>query len=92
MNAIAQRLLPASSMSPAGRLHMLLFLVLLSSWAGLHTRVNCYSMSSGDTGAAQVSTVLGVVIREQREEKAWTEGVAIWVAILVVSLVGMQPH
>ncbi|KAL3146758.1 hypothetical protein ABBQ38_014742 [Trebouxia sp. C0009 RCD-2024] len=38
--------------------------------------------------AALVSTVLGVVIKEQREEKAWTEGVAIWVAVLVVSLVG----
>lgn len=37
---------------------------------------------------AQVSTVLGVTIKEQREEKAWTEGVAIWVAVLVVSLVG----
>jgi len=35
-----------------------------------------------------VSTVLGVTIKEQREEKAWTEGVAIWVAVLVVSLVG----
>lgn len=32
--------------------------------------------------------MLGVSIKEQREEKAWTEGVAIWVAILVVSLVG----
>ncbi|DBB18563.1 hypothetical protein WJX82_010215 [Trebouxia sp. C0006] len=38
--------------------------------------------------AALVSTVLGVTIKEQREEKAWTEGVAIWVAVLVVSLVG----
>ncbi len=35
-----------------------------------------------------MSTVLGVTIKEQREEKAWTEGVAIWVAVLVVSLVG----
>ena len=32
--------------------------------------------------------MLGISIKEQREEKAWTEGVAIWVAILVVSLVG----
>ena len=42
-------------------------------------------------GVSQVSTVLGVVIREQREEKAWTEGVAIWAAVLVVSLVGQHP-
>ena len=62
--------------------------MLLSSWAVIFKR-NCHYVSSGDT-AAQVSTVLGVVIKEQREEKAWTEGVAIWVAILVVSLVGMQ--
>ena len=41
--------------------------------------------------AAQVSTVLGVVIEEQREEKAWTEGVAIWAAVMVVSLVGPHP-
>lgn len=38
----------------------------------------------------QVSTVLGVVIKQQREERAWTEGVAIWVAVLVVSSVGEQ--
>lgn len=44
---------------------------------------NCQSVE-------QVSTVLGVVIREQREEKAWTEGVAIWVAVMVVSLVGLH--
>lgn len=36
----------------------------------------------------QVSTVLGVAIKEEREQKAWTEGVAIWVAVIVVSLVG----
>lgn len=31
---------------------------------------------------------MGVAIKEQREERAWTEGVAIWVAVLVVSSVG----
>ena len=36
----------------------------------------------------QVSTILGVAIKQQREERAWTEGVAIWVAVLVVSSVG----
>ena len=36
----------------------------------------------------QVSTVLGFAIRSQREEAAWTEGIAIWVAVGVVSLVG----
>lgn len=41
-------------------------------------------------GAMQVSTVLGVAIEEEREQKAWSEGVAIWVAVIVVSLVGEQ--
>lgn len=36
----------------------------------------------------QVSTVLGVAIKEEREQNAWSEGVAIWVAVIVVSLVG----
>lgn len=38
--------------------------------------------------AALVSTVLGAAIPEERADNAWTEGVAIWVAVLVVSLVG----
>ncbi|DBB05302.1 TPA: hypothetical protein ACH3X3_010532 [Trebouxia sp. C0006] len=38
--------------------------------------------------AALVSTVLGVAIKEEREQNAWSEGVAIWVAVIVVSLVG----
>jgi Ca2+-transporting ATPase len=38
--------------------------------------------------AALISTILGVAIPEEREQSAWTEGVAIWVAVLVVSLVG----
>ena len=37
---------------------------------------------------AQVSTILGAVIPAQRAEQAWTEGVAIWVAVIVVSFVG----
>jgi Ca2+-transporting ATPase len=38
--------------------------------------------------AALISTILGAAIPAEREESAWTEGVAIWVAVLVVSLVG----
>lgn len=38
--------------------------------------------------AALVSTILGCAVPEEREQHAWTEGVAIWVAVLVVSLVG----
>ncbi|KAL4450031.1 hypothetical protein ABPG77_010700 [Micractinium sp. CCAP 211/92] len=38
--------------------------------------------------AALVSTVLGVAVPAEREDSAWSEGVAIWVAVLVVSLVG----
>ena len=41
---------------------------------------------------AQVSTVLGVAIKEEREQKAWSEGVAIWVAVIVVSLVGERSY
>ena len=36
----------------------------------------------------QVSTVIGAAVKEQREEAGWTEGVAIWVAVIVVSFVG----
>ena len=32
--------------------------------------------------------MLGAVIPTQRAEQAWTEGVAIWVAVIVVSFVG----
>ncbi len=35
----------------------------------------------------QISTVLGAAIPEERAQSAWSEGVAIWVAVLVVSLV-----
>lgn len=38
--------------------------------------------------AALISTILGATIPEQREESAWVEGVAIWIAVSVVSLVG----
>lgn len=38
--------------------------------------------------AALVSTVLGVAVTEEREKNAYVEGIAIWVAVLVVSLVG----
>lgn len=38
--------------------------------------------------AATVSTALGAGIKEEREEQAWVEGVAIWVAVIIVSLVG----
>ncbi|KAI7841822.1 hypothetical protein COHA_004351 [Chlorella ohadii] len=38
--------------------------------------------------AAMISTILGVAVPAEREDSAWSEGVAIWVAVLVVSLVG----
>ncbi|GAB4816684.1 hypothetical protein N2152v2_003730 [Parachlorella kessleri] len=38
--------------------------------------------------AALVSTVLGAAVPSEREQQAYTEGIAIWVAVLVVSLVG----
>ena len=36
--------------------------------------------------------MLGFVIKSQREEAAWTEGIAIWVAVAVVSGVGAPCH
>lgn len=36
----------------------------------------------------QVSTALGAAIPEERAHNAWIEGVAIWVAILIVVSVG----
>jgi P-type Ca2+ transporter type 2C len=38
--------------------------------------------------AATVSTVLGAGIPAEREHNAWIEGVAIWVAVIIVSMVG----
>ncbi|KAG2490086.1 hypothetical protein HYH03_011392 [Edaphochlamys debaryana] len=38
--------------------------------------------------AALVSTVLGAAIPEEREKNNWIEGVAIWVAVFIVTLVG----
>lgn len=38
--------------------------------------------------AATISTALGAGVKEEREENAWVEGVAIWVAVILVSLVG----
>ena len=42
----------------------------------------------GPDAFLQISTVLGSAVKEQREESAWSEGVAIWVAVIVVSGVG----
>ena len=36
----------------------------------------------------QVSTVLGVAMPEQRAKNEWIEGVAIWVAVFLVTGVG----
>lgn len=36
----------------------------------------------------QVSTILGVAIKEEREDQGWIDGVAIWVAVFVVAIVG----
>lgn len=38
--------------------------------------------------AALLSTILGVAIEEQRKERAWIDGVAIWMAVIAVSLLG----
>jgi hypothetical protein len=35
-----------------------------------------------------VSTVLGVAIPAQRKEHEWAEGVAIWIAVIIVNMVG----
>jgi ABC-type transport system involved in cytochrome c biogenesis permease subunit len=38
----------------------------------------------------QVSTVLGAALEEQRKEGEYIEGVAIWVAVAIVIMVGEQ--
>eukprot|EP00210_Caulerpa_lentillifera_P000082 g78.t1 len=38
--------------------------------------------------AATISTILGLAITEQRENQEWVDGVAIWVAIAIVSILG----
>ncbi|WIA22054.1 hypothetical protein OEZ85_004399 [Tetradesmus obliquus] len=38
--------------------------------------------------AALVSTVLGAALEEQRKEGEWIEGIAIWVAVVIVIMVG----
>jgi Ca2+-transporting ATPase len=35
-----------------------------------------------------VSTVLGAALEEQRKEGEWIEGIAIWVAVFIVIMVG----
>lgn len=45
-------------------------------------------MFSAFLHALQVSTVLGSAIPEEREKNGWVEGVAIWIAVLVVIGVG----
>ena len=35
-----------------------------------------------------MSTILGAAIKSERDQSAWSEGVAIWVAVIVVSGVG----
>ncbi len=47
--------------------------------------------AEADRTSLQISTVLGTAVKEQREESAWSEGVAIWVAVIVVSGVGAPP-
>jgi Ca2+-transporting ATPase len=39
----------------------------------------------------QVSTGLGAGIPEQRAKNEWIEGVAIWVAVFLVSGIGTPP-
>jgi cyanate permease len=39
------------------------------------------------SAAVQLSTVLGAAIPEERHEKKWIEGIAIWAAIFLVTLV-----
>ena len=38
--------------------------------------------------AATVSVLLGSLVEEEREEHGWVDGVAIWLAVIVVSVFG----
>lgn len=45
--------------------------------------LTCHALSC----ALQLSTVLGAAIPEERAERKWIEGIAIWAAIFLVTLV-----
>ena len=51
----------------------------------------CWLLTLSCRSQMQISTILGVAVPAEREDSAWSEGVAIWVAVLVVSLVGEWP-
>lgn len=40
----------------------------------------------------QISTILGAAIPEERAKNGWIEGVAIWVAVILVTCVGRCLH
>lgn len=50
-----------------------------------------YVVVLGFSAPVQVSTVLGAALEEQRKEGEYIEGIAIWVAVAIVIMVGEFP-
>jgi hypothetical protein len=50
--------------------------------------VQCVRLALFSSQLLQVSTVLGAALEEQRKEGEWIEGIAIWVAVAIVIMVG----
>ena len=48
-------------------------------------------LSPNASHCLQISTVIGAALPSERAQSGWTEGVAIWVAVIIVSLVGEPP-
>jgi hypothetical protein len=55
----------------------------------LRSPVTC--ILCGFSAPVQVSTVLGAALEEQRKEGEYIEGIAIWVAVAIVIMVGEFP-
>lgn len=62
--------------------------VAVSRWAPHAPHACMHACCTLALRSAQLSTVLGAAIPEERLERKWIEGVAIWVAIFLVTTVG----
>lgn len=60
----------------------------LKVFAAKHGYEWMWGTDKKSVGCLQVSTVLGAAVPESRRQNEWTEGVAIWIAVIVVSCVG----
>lgn len=81
--------------------HAELFAGLYAAWClvdkqaeAMHgvLRLLCHLVVCGFSVPVQVSTVLGAALEEQRKQGEYIEGIAIWVAVAIVIMVGEFPQ